>query len=94
MMNGPNTVSGLLESLKVTEEELELHKELIEECRESERKITEYSTVTKQNIEKLTAVFFGMHQTMNVLTGVLNYLIAELERLSLKMMPTDMFYHE
>ena len=93
-MNGTTTVSGLLESLNVTEEELELHKELIEECRENERKITEYSSVTKQNIEKLSVVFSGMQQMMTVLTAVLNYLIAEIERLSLRMMPTDMFYRE
>lgn len=94
MMNGPTTVDSLLESLNVTEEELELHKELIEECRENERKITEYSFLTKQNIEKLSGVYFNMHQMMTVLSEVLNYLITEIERLSLRMMPTDMFYRE
>lgn len=93
-MNGPTTVDSLLESLNVTEEELELHKELIEECRENERKITEYSFLTKQNIEKLSGVYFNMHQMMTVLSEVLNYLITEIERLSLRMMPTDMFYRE
>ncbi len=94
MMNGATTVNGLLESLNVTEEELELHKELIEECRENERKITEYSSLTKQNIEKLTVVFSGMFQMMTILTAALNDLITEIERLSLRMMPTDMFYRE
>jgi uncharacterized membrane protein len=94
MMNGMTKVSSLLESLNVTEEELELHKELIEECRENERKITEYSSVTKQNIEKLSALYFGMHQMMTILSEVLNYLITEIERLSLSLIPTDMFYRE
>ncbi len=93
-MNGMTKVSSLLESLNVTEEELELHKELIEECRENERKITEYSSLTKQNIEKLSGLYFGMHQMMTILSEVLNYLITEIERLSLSLMPTDMFYRE
>ena len=75
-MNGTTTVSGLLESLNVTEEELELHKELIEECRENERKIIEYSSLTNQNIEKISVVLSGMYQTMTVLIDALDYLIS------------------
>ena len=94
MMNDYNTVSSLLASLNVTEEEFELHKELIEECRENERKIIEYSSLTNQNIEKISVVLSGMYQTMTVLIDALDYLIPETERFSLRMMPVDMFYHE
>ena len=88
------TVNSLLESLNLTEEELELHKELIEECRENERKIAECASLTEQNIEKISIVLSGVSQMMTTLTEVLNHLVAEMERLSLKMMPVDKFYRE
>ncbi|MBA4390652.1 MAG: hypothetical protein C0399_06925 [Syntrophus sp. (in: bacteria)] len=94
MINGYTTVSSLLESLNVTEEEFELHKELIEECRENERNIIEYSSLTRQNIEKISFALSGMYQMMTALTEASNHLFTETERLSLRMMPADMFYRE
>ncbi len=59
-MSEYTTVNDLLKSLNLTEEELEMHKELIEECRENERKITEYCDATKRNIERISKVFQGI----------------------------------
>jgi archaellum component FlaC len=88
------TVNDLLKSLNFTEEEFETYKELIEECRENERKISEYCDATKQNIERISRVFQGISHNMNVLEIALEDLITEAERLSLKMIPADKFYRE
>ncbi|HVN95075.1 MAG TPA: hypothetical protein VMT62_01480 [Syntrophorhabdaceae bacterium] len=93
-MSAHTTVNDLLESLNLTEEELEIHKDLIEECRENERKISECCNSTKRNIERISTVFQGISRTMDVLEVALEGLITEAEHLSLKMIPAEKFYRE
>ncbi len=88
------TVEALLGSLNLTTEEYEYHKHLIEECLENERKINEYSTKTKENMEKIAVVLSGIYDSMITMENSLENLAKSAEELSLKMIPSDEFYHE
>ena len=64
IMKDYTTVETLLESMNITAEERELHKELIGECLENEQKITEYAAATRNNIERISAVLGGIYKNM------------------------------
>jgi hypothetical protein len=93
-MKDYRTVEALLNSLNLTREEFEFHKELIEECLENERKITEYSTATKKNMEKIATVLTGIYDNMITMENSLENLAKDAEELYLKMVPSDEFYRE
>lgn len=93
-MKDYRTVETLLNSLNLTTEEFEFHKELIEECMENERKIIEYSTATKRNMEKIATVLTGMYDNMVTMENSLKNLAKDAEELYLRMVPSDEFYHE
>jgi predicted nuclease with TOPRIM domain len=94
IMENYKTVDDLLKSMNLTTEELEVHKELIEECRENEQRINECCASTRQNIERISNVFKGIYQNMNVLEVTLEDLLDEAEGLSLKMIPSHKFFYE
>lgn len=88
------TVEMLLQSMNITAEERELHKGLIGECLENEQKITECAAATKNNIERISAVLDGICKSMVAMETALENLTKEAENLSLRMLPSDKFYHE
>jgi len=88
------TVDELLASKDMTPEEWEMHKDLIEDCRRNEALIAQSHSVTKQNIEKMTAVLDMISVKMVELSVSLERIIGEAEVISLKMLPDDKFYRE
>jgi hypothetical protein len=88
------TVEALLESMNLTAEERELHKELIGECLENEQKLTECAAATRNNIERISAVLDGIYQSMVSMEAALDNLKKGTEAFSLRMIPADKFYHE
>ncbi len=88
------TVEMLLESLNVTDEERELHKDLIEECLKNERNIAECSASTKRNIENISTVIEGIVSNMRAMEGALKDLVRGAEEMSLRMLPSNEFFHE
>lgn len=88
------TVDELLASKDLTPEEWEMHKDLIEDCRRNEALIARNQSVTKENIEKMTAVLDMISAKMVELSAALERIIGEAEIISLKMLPDDKFYRE
>ena len=88
------TVEALLESMNLTVEERELHKGLIEKCLENEQKIAEYAASTKTNIERISTVLRGIHQSMVAMEAALEDLSNRAGDISLRLLPADKFYHE
>jgi hypothetical protein len=94
IVKGYMTVEALLESMNLTAEERELHKELIGECLANERKLTEYAAATRNNIERISAVLGGIYQNMVSMEAALDNLTKGAEEFSLRMIPAEKFYHE
>jgi len=88
------TVDELLASKNLTDEELELHRELIGECRKNEARIAENCSIAKENIEKMADILDRVSEKMLVLNLALQEIIGEAESISLRMLPTDRFFHE
>jgi hypothetical protein len=88
------TVEKLLESMNLTAEERELHKDLIGECLENEQKLTECAAATRNNIERIAAVLGGIYKSMVSMEAALDDLVKEAEEFSLRMIPADKFYRE
>lgn len=93
-MKGSTTVDDFLKSMDITAEELELHKDLIEECLENERRIAESATVSKKNIKRISTVLETIYNNMIIMETALEDLTKGAEELSLRMLPSDRFYHE
>ena len=94
IMKDYETIETLLKSLNITAVERELHEGLIEECLENERKITEYTTAAKKNIERISTVLGGIYNNMIAMEAALENMTKGAEDLSLRMLPSDKFYHE
>jgi broad-specificity NMP kinase len=88
------TVDELIRSKNLTVEELELHKELIEECRQREQRITEFSRTAQLNLDKLSQSLVALRQRAVVLGDALKVLQERADNLYLKLLPEDMFYRE
>ncbi len=88
------TVDELLASKELTPEEWELHKDLIEDCRKNEAMIAQNQAVTKQYMERMTAVLDMISVKMVELSVSLEKIIGDAEVISLKMLPENKFYRE
>lgn len=88
------TVEELIRSKNLTAEELELHKELIEECRVREQRITEFSKTAQLNLEKLSQSLVTLRQRAVVLGDALRVLQERADNLYLKLLPEEIFYRE
>jgi hypothetical protein len=93
-MRGITTVDSFLKSMNVTAEELELHKDLIEECLENERRIGESSDATKKNIERISRILETVYKNVVTMEAALESLTKGAEELSLRMLLADRFYRE
>jgi hypothetical protein len=94
VMKELKTVEELIHSKNLTAGELELHKELIEECRAREARIAEYSRIAQVNLEKLSQSLTTLKQRAVVLGDALKVLQERADNLYLKLLPEEIFYHE
>jgi hypothetical protein len=88
------TVEELIRSKNLTDEELELHKDLIEECRAREERISEFSRIAQLNLEKLSQSLVTLRQRAVVLGDSLKILQERADNLYLRLLPEDIFYRE
>ncbi|MDD3846526.1 MAG: hypothetical protein PHC90_09205 [Syntrophorhabdaceae bacterium] len=93
-MSNCMTVDELLASKNLTREEWELHRDLIENCRKSELKISEYCCSTKENIERMANVLDTISVKMAALSAALETIMGEAEEVSLRMLPEHKFFRE
>ena len=93
-MSDYKTVDELLAFKNLTQEEIELHKELIEECRLNEKKINEHCSCTKENIERMADILDDVSEKMVALSLALQDIVGVAEDTSLRMMPEDKFFRE
>jgi hypothetical protein len=89
-----SSIEELIRSKNLTTEELELHKELIEECRVREQRITEFSKTAQLNLEKLSQSLVTLKQRAVVLGDALRVLQERADNLYLKLLPEEIFYRE
>ena len=94
IMSDYKTVDEFLAFKDLSQEEFELHKELIEECRRNELKIAEHSAITRENIEKMTGILDQVSEKMLALSVALQNIIGEAEDVSLRMLPDHKFFRE
>jgi polyhydroxyalkanoate synthesis regulator phasin len=93
-MNGIKTVDDLIRAKKLTPEEEEQLRDIIEECRNRETQIQVASDTAKRNIEGLARSFGTIVDTISTVGKAVDELHEEVEKLQLRMMPEAQFYHE
>jgi len=93
-MDNYMTVDELLASKNLTREEWELHRDLIEDCRRNEVRITECCAATRENIEKVADILDNISVNMVALSVALEAVIGEAEEVSLRMLPEHKFFRE
>ncbi|MGD0232618.1 MAG: hypothetical protein ABSC19_20080 [Syntrophorhabdales bacterium] len=93
-MDKVSTVDDLIRAKKLTPEEEEQLRDIIEECRSRERQIKEASDSARKNIEALSMVFGTIIDTIATVGRSVDELQAEVGRLQLKMMPEEQFFRE
>lgn len=91
-MSNYMTVDELLASKNLTREELELHRDLIEDRRKNETKITEYCATTRENIERMADILDDVSGKMVALSVALEAIIGEAEDISIRMIPEHKFH--
>jgi hypothetical protein len=93
-MDEIRTVDELLEAKKVTAEEREFLKDIIETARKNERQIKEYAAQMRTNLSKLSLAVESMEERTFVLNKALQNLLESASSLQLRLMPSDKFYRE
>ena len=93
-MDDVKTVDELLEDKKVTAEERELLKEVIEAARINEKKIREYADQMRANFGRLSQALQAMEERTFILNKALHDLLDATDTLQLRMMPREKFYRE
>jgi len=93
-MDGIKTIDDLIQAKKLTLEEQDELREIIEECRIRETQIEEASRVTKQNLEGLSRSFGLIVSTISDVGKAVDELYEEVGKLQLKMMPETQFFRE
>jgi len=93
-MDGIKTIDDLIEAKKLTPEEQEELRGIIEECRIRETQIEEASRVNRQNLEGLSRGFGLIVSTISDVGKAVDELYEEVGRLQLKMMPETQFFRE
>ncbi len=88
------SVDELLSMKNLSAQELELHKELIDECRQREAMIDNFSAHTQGSLQQLAQACETATERAKVLAASIEKVLDEMESLCLKMLPEDQFYHE
>jgi hypothetical protein len=93
-MDEIKTVDDLLKAKKVTPEERELLRDIIETARTNERKIREYAEQMRSNFNRLSKALQTMEERTFILNKALQGLLDATDTLHLKLMPSEKFYRE
>ncbi len=87
-------VDDLISMKNLSAQELELHRELIDECREREAMIENFSARTQGSLQQLAQACETATERARVLAESIEKVLDEMESLCLKLLPDDEFYHE
>jgi len=87
-------IDDLINMKNLTAQEWELHKELIEECREREVMIENYSARTQCSLQQLAQACETATERAKVLAASIEKVLDEMENLCLKLLPEKEFYYE
>jgi len=93
-MDGIRTVDDLIKAKNLTEKELEMFDNLIQEARERERKSAELSKQTRANLERLSGDLTTIVERTSELGRSIKQLLDQMESLHLRSMPEGKFYRE
>ena len=88
------TIDELLSLKKLTPQELELHRALIDECRERELMIVESAARTQGSLQQLADACEAATQRARALATAIEKVLDEMEDLCLKLLPDEQFYHD
>jgi len=94
VMDGIKTIDDLIKIKNLTPEEVELHRELIEECRENERKINEHCNTARENLQRMYDTLNDVSQKATEIHSAFQRLVEEAENLSLRLIPDEKFHRE
>lgn len=78
----------------LTPQELELHKELIEECISRDAIIRECALHAQSSLQQLADACDAATQRARVLADAIGKILDEMESLCIKLLPDDVFYHD
>jgi len=87
-------VDALLKLKGLNPQELELHQELIEECRGREIAIRESSARAQCSLQQLAEACEAATQRARALAQAIEKVLDEMEDLCLKLLPDEQFYHD
>ena len=87
-------VDELINLKNLSPQELELYKELVEECRARETMIEEYSARTQSSLQQLAQACEAATERAKTLAASIEKVLDQMENLCLKLLPEDQFFHE
>ena len=93
-MDSIKTIEDLIRAKNLTPEELELHKDLIEECRENEQKINAYCNRARDNLQRMYDALDDVSKKATEIHNAFERLVEETENLSLRLIPDEKFHRE
>jgi hypothetical protein len=93
-MNEIKTVADLLRAKGLTPEEMELHRELIDECLGREQRINEASEQARHQLARLAEGIEMVSKKAVMLEKAVQQLVDQLENVYLRTLPEDTFYRE
>ncbi|MCG6535239.1 MAG: hypothetical protein L7F78_11215 [Syntrophales bacterium LBB04] len=87
-------IDELIRMKNLSREELELHKDLIEECRQRETMLEECAARTEGSLQQLAQACEIATVRAKMLAASIEKALDEMESLCLKLLPEDQFFHE
>ena len=88
-MKPVKTIDDLIRDKGLSAEELERHRELIEECRAREVQLQEYSRATRESMQRMTDELDKMSRTAEQLWQEAQLLAHRVNGICLRMAPTS-----
>jgi hypothetical protein len=87
-------VDELIRTKNLSRQELELHKELIEECRQRETILEECAARAEGSLQQLAQACETATMRAKILAASIEKALDEMESLCLKLLPEDQFFRE
>jgi len=93
-MDNIKTVDDLIKEKKLTLEEREFFKDLIQETKDRDERIALYSWQARENLKKLSATITIILEQTSILSRTLVQTLDEMETYYLRSLPAERFYRE
>jgi hypothetical protein len=93
-MGSGKNIDELLRLKGLSPQELELHRSLIDKCKERETMIMESAARTQGSLQQLAEACEAATQRARTLAAAIEKVLDEMEDLCLKLLPDDQFYHD